>query len=48
MHRSLPIGVQLVAVLVDPFSHEAKRTAGEPTGDHLATCEISIFAESPP
>jgi hypothetical protein len=37
---------QLVAMLVDPFSHEAKRAAGQRTGDHLAPA-ISIFAESP-
>jgi hypothetical protein len=38
---------RVVAMLVDPFSHEAKRAAGQRTGDHLATRDLDL-AESPP
>jgi len=44
--RALPVGFQLAAMLLDPFSHEPERSIGEGSGKHRPGRD-PILADSP-
>jgi hypothetical protein len=43
----VPVCFELAAVLLYPFSHEAKRSARQRAGDHLTGCNLDPAAAPP-